>query len=111
MGILFNCSFSPSLCPTFNPGNTFDWFRCDYKLICDHLSCIDWDSEFLDCDVNQCYFKLTSVLFDIFKIAVPFKSVRPIRPPWTRNLSADLQIRRSEAWRQYKQLRRQFGRN
>ena len=99
------------MCPTVNSDNNLDWFRCDFKRVNDYLSCINWDIEFLGCDVNQCYFKFISVLFDVFKFTVPVKTDRPTKPPWSRNVSASLQARRSAAWRQFKQLRRQLGRN
>lgn len=58
-------------------------------------------------NVNQCYSNLLAVLTDI-KIPVPKKTAVTSRPPW---VSGNLQTKRTSAWRQFKYLRRELGRN
>lgn len=77
MSVLCLVVLFASLCPPINLDYNLDWLRCDFRKISDYLSCVNWDTEFLGCDVRQCYSTLSQYyqmylrLLFLLKIIVP----------------------------------------
>ena len=110
VGVLFKYCISSSFSSSSSDSTRFDWYHCNYSNLSSHLAGIDWDMEFLYCDIDQCYTKFIQILKNSFTIYVPLSVKTSPKIPWAKDLSLDLQKRKKAAWRDFKHIRTLHGR-
>ena len=87
------------------------WSRGKYNLIETCLAEIDWYDEFFTLDCHSQYDKLLNILNSLIDHYVPLSTKKIDRLPWKTNPPRALLRSKKEAWREYKLLRGDLGRN
>ncbi|KAK3880392.1 hypothetical protein Pcinc_015075, partial [Petrolisthes cinctipes] len=98
--------------PFTNPhaGTRYDWARGDYAGIRNSLRNIDWDFELLSRDLTSLDSFLYYTLHDLISLFVPPMKSKCHTLPWLRKIPKNLTKLRTNIWKEYKELRRQHGR-
>ena len=87
------------------------WTKGNYRLIANKILDFDWDSEFCRLGVQEMYDKLMNILKALCKRFIPESDRDCSKPPWTLNPPRSLITEKVRRFEQYKEVRRNSGRN
>ena len=86
------------------------WNKGNYVAVCNELESMDWDSLFVDQDIDDCFSQFVEISHELINRHVP-EVVMEVKPhKWTRPPRA-LAGRRSAAWKHFLATRGRVGRH
>ena len=91
--------------------NTRLWYKGNYQDMNDELCMFDWDAEFDDMSVEECFERFLEILGILVSKYVPIReSDCSKKPSWLFPLPRSFMRSRTLAWNDFKQLRSRLGR-